>query len=587
MMQQSAIPTALQALLVLKKEASPVAPGPGGQPIPTVAAQTAQQMMQPPQTQMGPQMPQGTLPGAAQNAGLGNAIEMQQQQAAQKALMDQMLAQQQQQQQQPVMAAHGGLMSLPVSNMDSFAEGGVVGYNGTDTSEVNLGGVSGIPYYQPGPSEERERLNQLPMDAAIALWELIKQGGAKLVEGTTMDPNYNKPKPPPPEPVPATLGGETPTGGGLTTEAARGRSPTTAKAAETKQSVPAPRSAAGVASLPGAKSGYSVQQLMESALAPVNAALSGYQLPEVRSQEEITRARRAALSKEGLPEKPMSAEEQGLAELRRQNEAIRAFQEQMLAKKEAALGSPGEQQMNRFMEAIRYGAQGGKGSFAQGLQNAILAERQSAEARDAERLKMLETGRSEAIEYTRIQGLVDAARRAEIVGDFDKAQQLKDAAQAAANALVMARAKAAEQVGPSAITAFGHMSVEAQRAAREAAKEKDPGGIFALHERLFPGKPMTLESLTQIKKALNPAIDERASAAQAQNALKRQELRQKDMIYVGLEMQLMNEKDPAEINRIKARMAERERGAGIFDDSAASGSKFVYDPATGQIVPSR
>lgn len=113
---QSSIPTALQALMVLRQQANPTAPGPGGQLIPTVAAQTAQQMMPPP------------MQAVAQNAATGANIQAMQQQNAQKALMDQMLAQQQAKAQQPVLAAEGGIASLDVDGMDDYAEGGVVGF---------------------------------------------------------------------------------------------------------------------------------------------------------------------------------------------------------------------------------------------------------------------------------------------------------------------------------------------------------------------------------------------------------------------------------------------------------------------------
>lgn len=114
--RQSAVPTALQALMVLKQQASPTAPGPGGQPIPTVAAQTAQQLMQP-----SPQENQGLGQLAEQ---LRNALpEMQQQaQGAQAAQMLKAAQQAQQAQQSP------GIAGLDVQNLAHFAEGGVVGF---------------------------------------------------------------------------------------------------------------------------------------------------------------------------------------------------------------------------------------------------------------------------------------------------------------------------------------------------------------------------------------------------------------------------------------------------------------------------
>lgn len=448
----NAVPPGLQALMVLRQESSPTAPGPNG-PIPSMAAQELQKVAQ-------AQNP--GLSGIAQNTATGNAIEMQQQQAAQKALMDQMLAQQQAKTQQPVLAAEGGIASLYAGNMDDFAEGGVVGYNGTQTSEVNLGGVSDIPYYAPGPSEERERLNRLPIDALEKLLELLGQGGRRLVKGTTFDPEYNKPKNAPEEPVPATLGAQAPTGGGLTTEAARGQAPR-----EERRVPPAPEqkpAATGIASGRGSNI-PSIQQLINEATMPLTAALAGYTAPEQKTEQQLEEARRMVLARRGLPEQAMAVEEQGLAELRRQNDAIRAFKEAELARQEAALGSPGEQSMNRFMSAIRYGAQGGKGSFAQGLENARLAEEAGIAGRRKAQLEMLETGKAEAIEYTRIQALVTAARRAEAAGDMATAQKLADEAREAANKIVLARAEGAKTAIAPAISAFSGMRQQQMQAA--------------------------------------------------------------------------------------------------------------------------
>lgn len=117
---QSSVPTALQALMVLRQQANPTAPGPGGQPIPTVAEQQMQKVMQPPQ---GP----GPME-FARNAAIGGNITGMQQTQAQEALMQEMLKRQQAQAQQPVLAAEGGIASLDVGEMEDYAEGGVVGF---------------------------------------------------------------------------------------------------------------------------------------------------------------------------------------------------------------------------------------------------------------------------------------------------------------------------------------------------------------------------------------------------------------------------------------------------------------------------
>lgn len=125
--KQGGIPPQMMALLELEqaKQAlmqSGVAPG-------TVAGQKvqeAQMLTQPPQQ---PGM-EDLMPGVQQRAG-----EMAQaQQPVTQAQLRQAMAQQTQQSQQPVMAAEGGIITLPADI--EMAEGGIVGYNGESESQV-------------------------------------------------------------------------------------------------------------------------------------------------------------------------------------------------------------------------------------------------------------------------------------------------------------------------------------------------------------------------------------------------------------------------------------------------------------------
>lgn len=414
--------------------------------------------------------------GIAQNTATGNAIEMQQQQAAQKALMDQMLAQQRTQ--QPPMMAEGGIASLYAGNMDDFAEGGVVGYNGTEDSFVD----------------------RLPEGSGLRKFlELMQRQEAfnRLIESQQQ----------PSEPVPATLGAQAPTGGGLTTEAARGQAPR-----EERRVPPAPEqkpAATGIASGRGANI-PSIPGMINEALVPLTTALAGYTAPEQKTEQQLEEERRMVRARRGLPEQALAVEEQGLAELRKQNEAIRAFKQAELARQEAALGTPGEQSMNRFMAALRYGGQGGKGSFAQGLENARLAEESGIAGRRKAQLEMLESGKTEAIEYTRIQALITAAREAEAKGDMATAQKLADEAREAANKIVLARAEGAKTAIAPAIGAFSGMTqqqMQDARAERLASLRADGATAKSIYDTVNDNveKQMTAWRQQRSNKWANPA----------------------------------------------------------------------------------
>jgi hypothetical protein len=91
-----------------------------------------------------------------------------------------------------------GLASAPVESPVGMAGGGIVAfeegghiprYNGrtSDGSYVNLGGVSAVPYYMPGASSERDRLNALPGVMIDEFGNLISRGWDRLTAGTTIE----------------------------------------------------------------------------------------------------------------------------------------------------------------------------------------------------------------------------------------------------------------------------------------------------------------------------------------------------------------------------------------------------------------
>lgn len=95
-----------------------------------LGAQAPQQQAQPSMTPppQGPQAPEGGIAGIAQNAATGANINDMKQKQAEQVMMQ--MAQQQQQQPMQMMAS-GGIAGLPAENMRGFAEGGVIGYDGT------------------------------------------------------------------------------------------------------------------------------------------------------------------------------------------------------------------------------------------------------------------------------------------------------------------------------------------------------------------------------------------------------------------------------------------------------------------------
>lgn len=156
MKTQTQVPSALQVLMSMG--AQPTAPGPMGQPIPSVAMQKAQE-----QSQGLPQMAMAA--GQAAPSVMRN-MEMQKfQQMLEQAM------QARQQQQAPIMAASGGLLDLRVDNMQ-FADGGVVGYAeggmprtygyAPDYEDARRMGINLSPYDSPEVRKEKlERLQKM------------------------------------------------------------------------------------------------------------------------------------------------------------------------------------------------------------------------------------------------------------------------------------------------------------------------------------------------------------------------------------------------------------------------------------------
>ena len=145
MQTQTQVPPALQMLMSMG--AQPTAPGPMGQPIPTIATQKVEQQAQ---------GLEALMPGVRQQA-------MQSAQAAQPVTQAQL--------QQALQQRAPGIAGLPAENMQ-FAEGGVVGYAGPDGSDVELD-VSGR--IKKALRDWYERTERGYMERAGATPEMIAQ----------------------------------------------------------------------------------------------------------------------------------------------------------------------------------------------------------------------------------------------------------------------------------------------------------------------------------------------------------------------------------------------------------------------------
>jgi len=369
---------------------------------------------------------------------------------------------------QTQMMAEGGIASLPMNDY-GYADGGIIGY--AAGGEFDL-----------GDSEEA----RLQDEERVRLIKERQREDQKRLTAEMLGLPYE-----PPQQI-----------------AAPSAAATKAPFAPESKAPPAPELKASPAAALGIASGRSIPsiaQLINEATTPLTAALAGYTAPEKLTPQQLEERELSELRRKGLPEQAKFAEEQGLVELQRQNKAIRDFKEAELARQEAALGSPGQQSMNRFKSAILYGGQGGKGSFAQGLENAKLAEEAGIAGRREAKLKMLESGKAEAIEVTRIQALIDDARRARALGRVDEAQKLEDAAREAANKISLTRAEGAKSAISPAISAYGGMRQQEIQSAETARAAARPTEFMRMYQEIFPGQPMTLEKVEQVKRAMSPA----------------------------------------------------------------------------------
>lgn len=526
-MNKTGMTPGLEALMVLNKQANPLTP----QGLPTIAAKTAQQMAPSPQQ-------------VAANTGTGNQVEMLQQQRAQQALMDAMKPQPQ----GPLQMAEGGIANLLMDD-EEYADGGIIGYA--------VGGGPGFDMGETDEEADQERIRQLiesrlqeqrreEQAERLAEQKFIEQRAAATARSFNQPPQQAATTAAPLMSFPA---GDAGYAGPTLTTADMAPSP----AARVAPS-PAPRMEAGIASgrVP------SIAQLIKEATGPMDERLKEYKAPTQKTEQQLEEERRAVRVRRGLPEQLMSAEEKGLAALQEQDRQIRAFKEAEIARK-AKTPEPGSD----FWNAIAYGGQGGKGGFAEGLRASQRAAEAGTDAQQQALLGLLEEDRKQKSSYTAVEALIAKARDAEAMGDMNAANKFADMAREEANKIVMAKAEGAKSAISPAISAYGGMRQQQMQESRAAQQTNE---VERLHKMLFPGQPMTLESIAQIKSALSPAIAERAAGREAANDFKRQQLLDNDQVYSLLRGQYINATDPAKKAEALRKMKEIERLKGIEDD---------------------
>jgi len=420
MYQQTQFDPALLSLMQVAKRVTPQ----GGR---TVADSVMAKAGVPPQ-EMPPGAPQGMPPGMppqgppqqglpdllqqAQQAAPSVAQNMQEQQNAQ------MLAQAQP---QPPMMAEGGIASLPIDDYE-YADGGIIGYAGPNGSEVNFGGVSGIPYYSPGESEERERLNRLPLDVIEKLIEAMRVGGKRLVRGTTFDPLTKRTE--------------------ASDEAKLFQNLDLINAEKATQSEPAPSAppsqperaaerppvirpeGVGIAGVAPRQNMGGAESMYRDQLKAIEEQRKGIQAP--RSIDQILQEELAARRARGLPEDPSQLAKQQLSGI----EAIDAERQAMMAAQKAPRLQAG------MLEGLLAPGAMNLGQLFAGSARGIMKAEEAGRVADIEGL---DKKRAVTVANNAIREAIQRAEYAELEGDMATAKAEREKAEAIKQALFTAQ----------------------------------------------------------------------------------------------------------------------------------------------------
>lgn len=547
MQTQTQVPPALQVLMSMG--AQPTAPGPMGQPIPTIASQKVEQQAQ---------GLEALMPGVRQQA-------MQSAQAAQPVTQAQL--QQVMQQQSP------GISGLPAQNM-RFAEGGVIGYSegGTprtygyapDYEDARRMGINLSPYDSPEVRREKlERLQKMrefeaspdrgvaiPTEASQANEQALAQAFSPAAQQARMRDMPQRPA----------------------------QSVSLPKAQPQSTGIAAPRAEAPVrTAAPVAAPATGIATALPAAMTPEEAmgsARAGMGMPG-------TADLRAAImeAKQAREQMPASGQA-GLAALQQQMDAVKRM----------------EEERKRSMASDRVIAQllGGRGRPG-GLAEAdikFMAGQRAAEDAFYERNVALAAKQDAVNDANAARNVGNKEKYAEAMKNLSDAERAIAQAEATYAAAILTNAGNVRGQDITAQTAAEDRASLERRAAADraaqAALRNLPGPEQQMIERAIkslqdanPGMPYH-EAYDKVRGA-GKGLDQRAAAQQEKNELARRKLLENDMMYATTRMAYVNATDPAKKAEALRKMKEIERLNGIIDEPAAAPAGGAA-PAVGTIM---
>ncbi len=597
MQTQTQVPPALQVLMSMG--AQPTAPGPMGQPIPTIASQKVEQQAQ---------GLEALMPGVRQQA-------MQSAQAAQPVTQAQL--QQVMQQQSP------GISGLPAQNM-RFAEGGVIGYSegGTprtygyapDYEDARRMGINLSPYDSPEVRREKlERLQKMrefeaspdrgvaiPTEASQANEQALAQAfspaaqerrmqdvprvpgrtaappmaaspeGRQLAQNISAPPQFDI-DPNNPQALNA-LRRAAMSAGGIERQALMDK----IAQLEAAQS---PRYTQGPAST-GASTG--VAALAERPTYDT-ASIAAADTPYIKAGEgDVERLRKAegerAAFEKTLPDlsaKGIAALQQRMADIdkaeaqRKANQPLDQSIAWLLGGREGLGGSARASQRFQATQTAAAGAyseaqlqnQQAQLALEKAQQERQLGRFDRAIALEKEAAALMEKARDNALKAQQIQQGIASAQ-------FQGAVQMRGqnitAQTAAEDRASLERRAAADRAAQAALRNLP--SVE-QQMAEKVMKDymtKNPGS--------------TLSDAWDFYRGAGKGLDQRAAAQQEKNELARRKLLENDMMYATTRMAYVNATDPAKKAEALRKMKEIERLNGIIDEPAAASAGGANDP---------
>lgn len=583
MPQTSQVPPALEALMQMG--ARPTAPGPGGQQVPTVAANIAKQATPPSGIQ-------AVMPGVQQQA-------MRMAQEQQPVMMGELPPQLQQAIQQSrmpaTMMASGGLAQLPAPNM-RFANGGVVGFDeggmprtygyAPDYEDARKFGINLSPYDSPEVrqqklerlkkmrefEEQRKSFGEIPSEATVARDAALQQAypgvnrdkdvirpvqqgrvaappmaaspeGQRLAAAITAPPQFD-------------LDPNNPQALNAMRRMAMQTSGVERQAILNKIAELESAQASSAAATPAESAAVSVpaRAVMDRA----SVASAGAKYPQ-QTAERLKRMQDIERQRNELQKSFPDLNAEGIAAL----EAANRARQEMLDKQRA------DDKFNRRMALYR--EMSGRDTSAW---NREVANQQ---ARD-QNANYAELMHRQAVLKLR------EAQQAKQLGQFDRALAFeKEAAELEnkANQYELEAKKIAAQMATSeysGLVSLRNQDMESQLQLRGAAPVEQVMAERAINDWLSKNPGKSYADAVEWYKNIGRGVGERADAARERNAIARQKLLNEDMMYAGARMAYVNATDPVKKAEALRKMKEIERLNGIVDEGEQA-------PAATQLPP--